>query len=175
MCIWPRRMCAPLTTMPALARIGADAPARLGPAVHHGRLLAGYRVWLAGRGRGNRCYHDAAAKFLAGWPRPQAFASEPLAVRLAAGQHTRPFITYLLLHDVLRPGYDYLVARKFAALVELARSTRLEADLTGLQQAAATLGFSAHVRSRAAERVLARLLIQTGRRMHELTVADLSE
>jgi integrase len=161
--------------MPALASAGADAPARLGPAVHHGRLLVGYEAWLAGRGRGNRCYHDAAAKFLSRWPHPQGFAGEPLEVMLAADQHTRPFVTYLLLHDVLRPGYDYLVARKFAALVELARGTRLAADLTGLQQAAATLGFSAHVRSRAAERVLARLLIQTGRRMRELTVADLTE
>src|SRR5439155_16674626 len=45
----------------------------------------------------------------------------------------------------------------------------------GFAEAAAALGFSAHVRSRAAERVLARLLIQTGRRMHELAVADLTE
>jgi integrase len=161
--------------MPALSNVAADAPIQLGPAVHHGRLLAGYTSWLAGRGRGNRCYHDAAAKFLARWPRPQAFAAQPLAGMLAVDAHTRPFITFLLLHDMLRPGYHYLVARKFAALVELAHSTRLEADLTGFGQAAVTIGFSAHVQSRAAERVLARLLIQTGRRMAELTLADLTE
>jgi integrase len=138
-------------------------------------VLADYGVWLAGRGRGNRCYHQAAVKFLNRWPNPQTFASQPLQQMLAADSHTRPFITFLMLHDLLRPGYDYLVARKFAALVELACGTRLEADLTGFAEAAAQLGFSAHVRARAAERVLARLLIQTGRHMHELTVADLAE
>jgi integrase len=161
--------------MPALASVAADTRARFGPDVHHGRLLAGYAAWLAGRGRGNRCYHDAAATFLTRWPRPQAFAGQPLEVMLAADSHTRPFITFLLLHDLLRPGYDYLVSRKFAALVELAHSTRLEPDLTDFVQSAATLGFSAHVRSRAAERVLARLLIQTSRPMAELTAADLTE
>ncbi|MGI5182313.1 tyrosine-type recombinase/integrase [Dactylosporangium sp. CA-152071] len=114
-------------------------------------------------------------RFLSRWPHPQAFADQPLAQMLAADAHTRPFITFLLLHDLLRPGYDYLVARKFAGLVDLARGTRLEADLTGFAEAATALGFSAHVRARAAERVLARLLIQTGRPMHELTVADLTE
>ena len=53
--------------------------------------------------------------------------------------------------------------RKFASLVELARGTRLEPDLDGYQQAAAELGFSPHVCSRSAERVIIRLLIQTGR------------
>jgi integrase len=162
--------------MPAPANASTAKP-RQGPVltVHRGRLLAGYRSWLADRGRGNRCYFDAAVTFLACWPNPQAFADQPLPVQLAADAHTRPFITFLLLHDMLRPGFDYLVTRKFAALLELAQGTRLQPDLTGFQQAAARLGFSTHVRSRAAERVLARLLIQTGRRMHELTVADLND
>jgi hypothetical protein len=149
--------------MPAPANAGTAEP-RPGPVltVHRGRLLADYRSWLADRGRGNRCYLDAAAAFLDGWPVPQTFADEPLPVMLTADAHTRPFITFLLLHDMLRPGYDYLVTRKFAALAELARGTRLETDLTGFGQAAAMLGFSAHVGSRATERVLARLLIQTG-------------
>src|SRR6266568_6505932 len=63
------------------------------------------------------------------------------------------FITFLLLHDLLCPGYDYLAGRKFAGLPELARGTGLEPDLDGFQQAAAELGFSPHVCSRAAERV----------------------
>jgi hypothetical protein len=143
--------------MPAPASVAADTTARLRPAAHRGRLLADYQAGLAGRGRGNRCYHEAAARFLARWPRPQAFADQPLHVMLAADSATRPFITFLLLHDLLRPGYDYLVARKFAALVDLARGTRLEPDLTGFGQAAAGLGFSTLMQSRAAERVLARL------------------
>ncbi|MGH3281173.1 MAG: tyrosine-type recombinase/integrase, partial [Trebonia sp.] len=87
----------------------------------------------------------------------------------------RPFITFLLLHDLLRPGYDYLVNRKFASLLELARGTRMEAGLGGYQQAAAELGFSPHVCSRSAERVIIRLLIQTGRQLHDLAVTDLRD
>jgi integrase len=126
-------------------------------------------------GPGNRCYRDAAAKFLARWSAPQRFAEAPLGVRLPADPHTRPFITFLLLHGVLRPGYDYLVTRKFAALLELAADSRLAPDLAGFARAAAELGFSTHLRDRAAERVIARLLIQTGRPLGQLTVADLGE
>ncbi|MFJ2030150.1 tyrosine-type recombinase/integrase [Streptosporangium sp. NPDC087985] len=165
-------MSAPHTTMPALTSACAAEPVR---PPSPGGILDQYAAWLAQRGRGNRCFADGAAVFLRRWPDPQAFVDEPLEVLLAADMHTRPFINFLLLHDLLRPGYDYLVDRKFAALVELARGTRLEADLDGFVQAAAELGFSPNVRSRAAERVLARLLIQTGRRLHELTVTDLGE
>jgi integrase len=94
---------------------------------------------------------------------------------LAQDQQTRPFITFLLLHDLFRPGYDYLVNRKFASLLELARGTRMEADLGGYQHAAAELGFSPHVCSRSAERVIIRLLIQTGRQLHDLAVTDLRD
>lgn len=106
---------------------------------------------------------------------PKSFAEEPLDIQLACDQHTRPFITFLLLTDRLRPGYDYLVHRKFASLIELASGSRLESDLTGFQRAAGELGFSEHVRTRAAERVLCRLLLQTGRGMRELCVEDLRE
>ena len=138
-------------------------------------LLRQYADWLSGRGRGNRCFADGAAGFLRCWPAPQSFAAEPLEVMLAQDQHARPFITFLLLQDLLRPGYDYLAGRKFAGLVELARGTRLEQDLDGFQRAAAEMGFSPHVCSRSAERVIARLLIQTGRRLHDLTAGDLRE
>ncbi|TDE60276.1 integrase [Nonomuraea mesophila] len=157
--------------MPALASAAPAEPGRP-PAAD---LLSEYAAWSARRGRGNRCFADGAANFLQRWPTPQAFAAEPLEVMLGADQHTRPFITFLLLHDLLRPGYDYLVDRKFAALLELARGTRIERDLDGFVQAATELGFSQHVRSRAAERVMARLLLQTGHRLHEVTVSDLGE
>ena len=138
-------------------------------------LLAAYRAWLAGRGRGCRSFRDGARAFLDRWPEPQTFASGPLDVQLECDQHVRPFITFLLLTDRLRPGYDYLAHRKFASLTKLAAGSRLEGDLAGFQQAASELGFSEHVRTRAAERVVCRLLIQTGGAMRELSVEDLRE
>ena len=160
--------------MPAPASAARAEPA--GPPRPVPDALPGqYADWLARRGRGNRCFTDGAAAFLRRWPDRQSFAAEPLETMLAQDQHTRPFITFLLLHDLLRPGYDYLADRKFAGLVELARGTRLEQDLDGFQRAAAELGFSPHVCSRAAERVIARLLIQTGRSLHDLTAGDLRE
>ena len=107
-------------------------------------LLRQYAGWLAARGRGNRCFAGGAAGFLRRWPDPQSFAAEPLDAMLAQDQQTRPFITFLLLHDLLRPGYEYLAERKFASLLDLARGTRMEADLDGYQRAAAELGFSPH-------------------------------
>jgi len=158
--------------MPAPASGARAEPARP-PAGE--ALLRQYAGWLAARGRGNRCFADGAAGFLRRWPNPQSFAAGPLEVMLAQDQQTRPFITFLLLHDLLRSGYDYLVNRKFASLAELARGTRMEPDLDGFQHAAAELGFSPHVCSRPAERVIIRLLIQTGRALHDLAAGDLRD
>ena len=155
--------------MPAPASAARTEPARQ-PAAE--ALLGQYAAWLAARGRGNRCFADGAAGFLRRWPDPQSFAAEPPEVMLGQDQQTRPLVTFLLLHDLLRPGYDYLVNRKFASLLELARGTRMEADLGGYRRAAAELGFSPHVCSRSAERVIIRLLIQVGRQLHDLTVTD---
>ena len=109
--------------MPAPASAASAEP----PAPDPEALLSQYAAWLAARGRGNRCFADGAAGFLRRWPDPRSFAAEPLEIMLAQDQQTRPFITFLLLHDLLRPGYGYLVNRKFASLVELARGTRMEA------------------------------------------------
>ena len=163
-------MSAPPSTTPAPASAAGAEPAPAPEA-----LLSQYPGWLAARGRGNRCFAGGAAGFLRRWPDPRSFAAGPLAVMLAQDRQTRPFITFLLLHDLLRPGYDYLVNRKFASLAELARGTRMEQDLGGYQQAAAELGFSPHVCSRSAERVIIRLLIQTGRQLHDLAVTDLRD
>jgi integrase len=154
---------------------GAEPARPLRAVAGRDALLAAYRAWLAGRGRGCRSFRDGARAFLDRWAEPQTFASEPLDVQLACDQHVRPFITFLLLTDRLRPGYDYLAHRKFASLTKLAAGSRLEGDLAGFQQAASELGFSEHVRTRAAERVICRLLIQTGRGMRELSVEDLRE
>src|SRR5260370_15893164 len=169
---WPRRTSAPRSTMPAPVSAARAEPG-LPPAPD--ALLSQYAGWLAARGRGNRCFADGAAGFVRRWPDPQSFAAEPLDVMLAQDQQTRPFITFLLLHDLLRPGYDYLAERKFASLLDLARRTRMEPDLAGFQHAAAQLGFSPLVCSRSAERVIIRLLIQTGRPMHDVTADDLHD
>src|SRR5699024_10362534 len=79
-------------------------------------LLAAYLGYLQATGRGNSAYTQAAKTFFRRWPHPQMWAHQPLEARLAAGNATRPIITYLMLHAGLRPGYDYLLQRKCASI-----------------------------------------------------------
>jgi hypothetical protein len=55
-----------------------------------GGLLDAYLAHLAAGERGNRTYVTFARSFLARWPDPQAWAAEPLPLRLGANRHTRP-------------------------------------------------------------------------------------
>ena len=66
-------------------------------------------------GRGNLAYDRAARAFLKRWPRVQVWADLPLDRRLAANSATRPFVTFLMVSRRLRPGYDYLLARKLSS------------------------------------------------------------
>jgi integrase len=167
-------MCVPRLMPPATSSApAADAGRPLRAIGDREAVLIEYACWLDARGRGCRSFRDGARAFLDRWPDPQSFAAEPLAVQLGCDQHVRPFITFLLLTDRLRPGYDYLVHRKFASLLKLAVAGRLAEDLKGFQHAAAELGFSPHVRERSAERVICRLLLQTGRQLRGLAVEDL--
>ena len=50
---------------------------------------AAYLAHLARTGRGNTAYWQAARAFFRRWPDPQAWAAEPLEVRLSAGSATR--------------------------------------------------------------------------------------
>lgn len=77
-------------------------------------LYTSYLAYLAQTGRGGVSYGQAARVFLRRWPDPTAWALEPLTVRLSANSATRPFITYLMLHRGLAPGYDYLLDRKLS-------------------------------------------------------------
>ena len=79
-------------------------------------LEAAYAAYLADTGRGNVLYERSARQFLDRWPDPQAWANEPLETRLGTDKHTRPLLTFLMLHAGLRPGYDYLVTRKLTPL-----------------------------------------------------------
>lgn len=137
-------------------------------------LLAAYTGWLATTGRGCRGFLTAAATFLNRWPDPQDWAAEPLVGRLAVNQHTRPFLTFLMLHGHLRPGLDWLMARKIPLLLRYGQHSLLAGDLSGFQDAARELGFSEHMVTRTADRVVVRLLIQTGRPLAALTLDDLA-
>ena len=138
-------------------------------------LVADYQRWLAGDGRGSRCYRDAARAFLGRWPDPAGFAAEPLTTQLQLTAAQRPFLTYLMLHGSCRPGYPYLAHRKIGGLLAAAGRSPLAGDLARFTAAATDLDYSGHVIKRAAERVAVRLLIQTGRPLAALTTADLEE
>lgn len=138
-------------------------------------LREAYAAHLARRGRGNVAYERAARAFLRRWPGVQAWARLPLRQRLAAGSATRPFVTFLMVTGWLRPGYDYLVARKLSSLWRDAVGTRLDDELARFIAAAHELGFSRRQASAVASQIIARLLIQTGRGLDELCEDDLGE
>jgi integrase len=79
-----------------------------------------------------------------------------------------------MLHRVLRPGYDYLLERKLSSIWREISDSPLGPDLDAFMAAAAGLGFTQRVRFATGSQVPARLLIQTGRRLDQLTVADLA-
>ncbi|HET9650332.1 MAG TPA: tyrosine-type recombinase/integrase [Microlunatus sp.] len=136
---------------------------------------AAYCDHLAATGRGNTSYFQAARVFFRRWPDPQAWAGEPLPVRLAAGSATRPIITFLMLHGGLRPGYDYLLERKLSPIWREIKGSPLAGDLEAFLGAAAELGFTERVRFATGSQVPARLVIQAGRPLSRLTLTDLAE
>jgi hypothetical protein len=138
-------------------------------------LHAAYLDYLRRTGRGNPTYSWAARVFFARWPDPRRWAAEPLATRLSAGSSTRPIITFLMLHRALHPGYDYLLERKLSSIWREIKDSPLGPDLDRFMTAAAELGFTQRVRFATGSQVPSRLLIQTGRRLEQLTVADLAE
>jgi integrase len=145
---------------------GADLPSA--------DLHAAYLNHLARTGRGNSAYWQAARTFFRRWPDPRRWAEQPLAARLSAGSATRPIITFLMLQRVLQPGYDYLLERKLSSIWREINDSPLGPDLQRFMTAAAELGFTERVRFATGSQVPARLLIQTGRRLDQLTIADLA-
>jgi integrase len=134
-----------------------------------------YRAHLARTGRGNTAYYQGARSFLRRWPDPRSWAGEPLAVRCSANTSTRPLITFLMLYGYLQPGYDYLLERKISSLWREIDASPIGADLARFTAAATQLGFTERVRSATGSQAPARLLIQTGKRLDQLTTADLDE
>jgi integrase len=140
-----------------------------------GDLLAGYQAHLSLTGRGNSAYSTAARSFLFRWPAPQQWAGLPLSARLRAGPQLRPFLTFLMVHGLLRPGWDYLVARKLSSFWREIAGSPIEAGMSRFVDQGEVLGYSRRQVSGVASQVIGRALIQTGRSLERLTVADLDE
>ena len=156
--------------LPALANAPADNPP---PAA--GELLAAYAAHLACTGRGHCHSEDSARSFLRRWPIPQSWADEPLPVRLGINPTVRAFVTFLMMHGWLRPGYDYLVARKLSSFWRDAAASPVEADMERFRSGAEAIGFTPIHAVRVASQSVGRLVVQTGRRLDELTLADFDD
>ena len=85
------------------------------------------------------------------------------------------FIPYLLLFGLLRPGYPYLFSRKFASLVRESVHSPLAEDVAAVRAAAELLGFGKRHIEAFLPMVVLRILVQTGKKLHAVTKADLDE
>ena len=138
-------------------------------------ILAAYAKHLLDSGRGNIAYESGARSFVRRWPRPQAWAALPLDRRLAAGSSVRPFVTFLMVSGRLQPGYDYLVGRKLCSLWHELSGSSLEPDLHRFMAAALELGFTPKQASAVGSQIIARLLIEIGGGLEEITENDFSD
>ena len=146
-------------------------PVAVPPAAGH--LYGDYLGWLAARGVGNKTFYSGARTFLAQFPQPQLWASLPLPERLALSSHVQPFLNFLMLHRYLRPGYDFLLERKFHKILSDAAASPLGSDLARFADGARAVGYA---RADAmASQVALRMLIQTGRPLDRLTAEDFTE
>ena len=138
-----------------------------------GELLAAWQADQAATGRGNPASEGAARKFLGRWPVPQDWADQPLAARLMLPPSTMSLLMFLMVQGWLHPGWDWLVARKLSSFWREIDGSPLEADLARFCETAVSVGFAEIQTKRAASQSVGRLLIQTGRPLDQLTVADL--
>jgi integrase len=139
-----------------------------------GVLMDAYLMYVTRTGnRTDSRYRHAAQRFLDRWPDPMDWAAEPLVVRRQAQKRTRTLVTFLMLHRYLRPGYDYLLDVTLLSLWREIPETPLYDDLERFRAAARELGFTEAVSKACACMIAARLLIQTGRALAELTEQDI--
>ena len=139
-------------------------------------IYGDYMACLAARGVGNKTFEAGARCFLARFPDPQDWAGLPLAARLAGSRpQLQPLLNFLMLHGHLRPGYDYLLERKFTVILREAAVSPLGPDIRRFLAGAETLGYSVRPRTGMASQVAVRALIQAGRPLAELTDADYTE
>jgi len=136
-------------------------------------LLDAWRDHQTATGRGNPASDYEARRFLERWPNPQTWAAEPLEIRLALSPSATSLVMFLMCRGWLQPGWDWLVARKLSSFWREIIDTRLEADMVRFVEVAETVGFTPIQAKRASSQSVGRLLIQTGRRLDQLGVADL--
>jgi len=153
----------------------ASAPCDTGSArPSPSELLGGYQAALTSRGAGNKSFLSAARSFLARWPGPQDWGSEPLAVRLSASPSARPFLNYLMLSGHLHPGYDYLLERKLPAVLREPATGLLGEERARFLVAASELGYLPRVAAGLCSQIAMRLLIQARRPLTELADTDIA-
>jgi hypothetical protein len=155
-----------------LALASSEAPAG---ALAARELIDSYIAYLAQTGRqSDTRYEHAAERFFTRWPDPMAWAAEPLAVRRRARGRDRALLMFLMLHGHLQPGYDYLLDVTLLPLWRELPFSPLQVDLERFRAASRELGFTSQVSKGAAGLIAARLLIQTGRPLAELTDEDIA-
>ena len=145
------------------------------PATDRPDLLGLFTAHVARQGLCGQNQLRAARAFLRRWPDPQAWAAEPLEVRLGVPTVTCSFLMFLLMGGYLRPGYDYLVRRKLPSFWRELPHGPFAADMEVFLSAAADLGFTERTRVAVGSQVVGRLLIQSGHNLHQLTDGDLEE
>lgn len=136
-------------------------------------LLAMWRDRQAATGRGNPASDYETRRFLNRWPDPQAWAGEPLEVRLGLSPSATSLVMFVMCRGWLRPGWDWLVARKLSSFWREIVDTPLEADMVHFVEVAESVGFTPIQAKRAASQSVGRLLIETGRPLAHLEVGDL--
>ncbi|MBI3256344.1 MAG: tyrosine-type recombinase/integrase [Actinobacteria bacterium] len=154
------------------AAVNAPTPEQPAPPSAE-QLLTLWRAQQAATGRGNTASDQAVRAFLTRWPDPRAWAAEPLPVRLNLSPSATSLVMMLMCRGWLQPGWDWLVRRKLSSFWREIVDTPLEADMTRFVDNAVTVGFTPTQARRAASQSVGRLLIQTGRSLDQLKVADL--
>lgn len=151
-------------------------PALANPAEREFDLVDAFVAHLRATGRrDDPRYARAAERFVGRWPDLSAWAAEPLKVRLGVCARTRQLLIFLMLHGYLRPGYDYLLARTLLSLWRELPTSPMGPDMQRFLAATRELGYADSGARGAAGLVCARLLIQSGRTLDDLTAGDLAE
>ena len=135
---------------------GAKAPVR-------GDLLAEYAAHLARTGRGTVTRRRRLGASCAAGPIPNA---GPLSLSPTVWPRVpRPssFLIFLMVHGYLRPGYDYLVARKLTSFWREIAISPLEADMARFREGPRPSASPRSSALRVASQSVGRLLIQSGR------------
>ncbi|CAG4933606.1 hypothetical protein [Acidithrix sp. C25] len=108
-------------------------------------------------------------------PDLETLSDLPLSLRLTEFPKAGRFLLFLMLHGYLHPGYDYLVERKLCGFWHELEASPIKSDIDSFLLGAQKAGFSEKVSIRVASQTIARLLIQSGKSLHELKASDLSD